>query len=869
MADHYELEFSHDIALPATSGASEDPDFILDGNALAFNEASLAFDGANDWVFDDAGFTFDDTDLILNVHPLGTEAEGHFPSVIPCSSRIVQSPDDSAVEGHVPEVQSWVGSLGVVDDCRTQVLHHNTQEIDNVPLGALMDDPELGKDHHNFLALPHDTPVAPKAGKRFPSSALRVLKNWLMSHANRPYPAVRDVELLERRTGLSKQQILNWFSNARRRKKFSLSISPAHTAQSSDTPPLEIPHQRPPTPIVGYMNPLERWQNSPPEDDPANLGAIVRALSQPPTDLDNLTGIRSTNDRRALSQDNTCSVSSTGTSDSSRSSRASAYSHTSQASGHSLGYLKKARKRRKRANAKIESNSRRTLIQVSHPFQCTFCTETFKTKHNWQRHEQSLHLSLEQWQCSPHGPTAVNADLESVCVFCGLISPDDDHLDTHNYASCQEREREERTFYRKDHLIQHMRFMHNSQFRKWPMEDWKLNLTEEIRSRCGFCKVNLTSWAERTNHLAEHFKEGRTMADWSGDWGFENPVLDMLEHSVSPYLIQYERNSPAPFTPQSGAPHSPTNAFELIQLELDYFFANHKEANNCIPSNAAMQYEACCIVFGAEAFRRHSDSPAQSWLRDLIMSSEEITKEARFRPMKSAAKSRLTMLKIYGKEDIFENDQLESQLRQHVDMLQLLNFEVGDDELQHEAYKLANQMPNSSAVFIKLLSDLIYSSTHWLVPFRLRARLEPAKVLLHTTSNKDSTAPCPLTTDIDLGTELLSQDNSIAVGQQPNSSTFQPTPTRFSTGESGQNVGIGAKKVVLINDNNLYRTLTRELYRFVASAMSPLNPNSHIPTDEELQFQARWIMYDDDDPWNQTPADNPDWLQDFKRDAGL
>lgn len=25
-------------------------------------------------------------------------------------------------------------------------------------------------------------------------------------------------------------------------------------------------------------------------------------------------------------------------------------------------------------------------------YQCTFCTETFKTKHDWQRHEKSLHL---------------------------------------------------------------------------------------------------------------------------------------------------------------------------------------------------------------------------------------------------------------------------------------------------------------------------------------------------------------------------------------------------------------------------------------------------------------------------------------------
>ncbi|KAJ0300803.1 hypothetical protein Brms1b_012685 [Colletotrichum noveboracense] len=51
--------------------------------------------------------------------------------------------------------------------------------------------------------------------------------------------------------------------------------------------------------------------------------------------------------------------------------------------------------------------------------------------------------------------------------------------------------------------------------------------------------------------------------------------------------------------------------------------------------------------------------------------------------------------------------------------------------------------------------------------------------------------------------------------------------------------------------------------------MSPNNPNSHIPTDEEIRHQARWVLYDDDDPWNQTPADVEEWLLKFKKDVGL
>jgi len=72
-----------------------------------------------------------------------------------------------------------------------------------------------------------------------------------------------------------------------------------------------------------------------------------------------------------------------------------------------------------------------------------------------------------------------------------------------------------------------------------------------------------------------------------------------------------------------------------------------------------------------------------------------------------------------------------------------------------------------------------------------------------------------------------------------------------------------------LNDANCYGRLVRELNRFVTSCMSPNNPLQHVPSDAEIQNQARWVIYDDDDPWNQTAADNAEWLIRFKRDVGL
>jgi hypothetical protein len=42
-----------------------------------------------------------------------------------------------------------------------------------------------------------------------------------------------------------------------------------------------------------------------------------------------------------------------------------------------------------------------------------------------------------------------------------------------------------------------------------------------------------------------------------------------------------------------------------------------------------------------------------------------------------------------------------------------------------------------------------------------------------------------------------------------------------------------------------------------------------IPSDEDLQRQARQILYEEDDSWNQTAADNEEWLELFKKAHGL
>ncbi|CAI0644972.1 unnamed protein product [Colletotrichum noveboracense] len=722
----------------------------------------------------------------------------------------------------------------------------------------------------------------PKIGTRFSAKSLRILKAWLSNNNHHPYPSTADMEMLERQTGLSRQQITNWLANTRRRNRFKVPPKrpPSPAITSATSKPINIGGSSVPQ---GFdeMNPLQRWQVSPPEHEPALASAIAHAVYDLPPGSDTPADRSLTDSAPTRSLYNPSSASSAGTSHSSRSSVNSAYSHNSRASLRSDPLAKAAIKRRRRrgAAARPERKGPSNLWQTMNMYQCTFCTETFKTKHNWQRHEKSLHLSLERWECSPTGPTVADASGQLVCVFCGDANPDKEHLEKHNYSVCKERLPEDRTFYRKDHLQQHLKLVHDVKFLRWPMGDWK-HENEMIRSRCGFCALVMGSWIDRIDHIAEHFKDGKTMEEWHGDWGFDDHILKMVENSMAPYMIHMERYSPWPFTTKQGVPETPPSAFELIKTEINHFATDYQNTNGRMPTNAELLYESCCIIFGSEptSLAKKPVTPASSWLRDLLMSSDVIVKQARVRPLKTARRSRITYLCINGKADIFDQCALEEQLQSYVDISKLIEPEVSDSDLQREACSIVQQVdsasscwtmpssPRPSETFSTFLYGLINESTHWLAPFRQRMQLPPSESADSPTLDIGNqhflsaalTEPTGQSSAMDTGSSSPEAD---VVGSSATGNT--------ASGADAEMPGLNTRTTFFVNEENCYRRLALSLVRFVKITTSPRNPNRHIPSDAELQHQARWISFEDDDPWNQTPADNPDWLREFKREMGI
>lgn len=503
-------------------------------------------------------------------------------------------------------------------------LHPVSENVD-IPTGSM-----TGKRALKSLsgATMDDLDFTRKGGARFPREAVRVLKAWLYEHSHHPYPTEQEKDQLRERTGLKRTQISNWLANARRRGK----VRPIARSSSPVPGAIDIPrHQRR---DISHMTPLERWKHSPPEHEAAATSDIIRALENTPFDPARQPSnhVRSFSRRTGSSggdsshaNSNAIPVSSGSSLETSRSSIsdlsfASAFSH------RSLGSMdrKERQRRRRRKPSPVVNTFNQQKARSARIFQCTFCADSFPTKYDWQRHEKSLHLALDKWTCSPHGGV-VTMNGTNRCVFCLAADPDENHLESHNYSFCQEKTPQERTFYRKDHLNQHLKLMHNVKYDP-SMDKWRSSTTE-MKSRCGFCGATFTTWKDRVDHLASHFKNGADINQWQGDWGFEPFVQSLVESAMPPYLIGEERRTLDPFKISHktsrpledpyydrGLPvPDDANCFLRLQRMLTAFI-HHQVHLGIFPTDQMIQDEGRRIIYGCEDPWNQTCADNEVWL---------------------------------------------------------------------------------------------------------------------------------------------------------------------------------------------------------------------------------------------------------------
>ncbi|KAJ5876302.1 uncharacterized protein N7529_001886 [Penicillium soppii] len=441
----------------------------------------------------------------------------------------------------------------------------------------------------------------------------------------------------------------NSSSRNRSRIRHNLSSLPRQRSRYStrrlgqQTPPLVIsPRRR----THDTPDPMQRWQDSPPEDEPASMSAIIHAVrsseGSSPADYQKSGSDVSGHSGEAFRGYQNAASSTSGESGASKSSRNSVQSERSGSGSSRNSSTLLSRKSRGRVTKPRQNKNGKEERRI---FCCTFCCDRFKSKYDWTRHEKSLHLNLEAWICAPFGGSAFStATGRPHCAYCHALEPNAEHLESHNHQSCHRDSTEPRVFRRKDHLVQHLRLVHDLEIMPL-IDEWKMEIPP-FTSRCGICGQKLNSWDERTDHIATHYKQGSTMSDWHGEHDFPPSIAAQVTHALPPYLIGTESVSMVPFSAtdsntrdhffqissNAGMKHGPTETQPLqafpenfsSQSEISSFtqvltmhlsrYAQDQMKKGIVPTDDMFQQESRRLLYDCEDSWNQTVADNGQWL---------------------------------------------------------------------------------------------------------------------------------------------------------------------------------------------------------------------------------------------------------------
>ncbi|OCK82022.1 hypothetical protein K432DRAFT_424471 [Lepidopterella palustris CBS 459.81] len=159
-------------------------------------------------------------------------------------------------------------------------------------------------------------------------------------------------------------------------------------------------------------------------------------------------------------------------------------------------------------------------------YPCTFCHKKF-TRRAWKRHEETSHLPRVKWTCMARGFRLYRLGTidppipeHYACCFCYAPNPTDSHAEScHRIAECLARPEEERTFFRRDHLAQHLKNYHGvALLDQSTALEWKSPTSVTPQEwPCGFCGDILPDWDVRASHILDHFRQGLKMESWNSN----------------------------------------------------------------------------------------------------------------------------------------------------------------------------------------------------------------------------------------------------------------------------------------------------------------------------------------------------------------
>jgi hypothetical protein len=386
---------------------------------------------------------------------------------------------------------------------------------------------------------------------RIPFESRQILEDEFATNA---YPCSWEIDIIAHQANLDVKKVRNWFNNTRARKKNGGEYCFVQQPYQSRLHPLDAEVVQPEAPdAVGRSLDSKSLKDSlealdlqlDEEVQPPQPLAVYLAQSyqeeaiqypdiQAALESGSLNGSHEydddwSNTRRERTGSVINSIaSSEGTSP-------TTYTVSSSGSHSNISSFGRDRRRGRRRMAWKESpyNNRPKFNGVNSagepqkdlPFFCTFCARAFKTRYEWIRHEDSVHALRTTWICCD----TKTASIET-CPFCGQMYPDDAHMAGHKYHQCWSKPESQRTFYRRDHFVQHLHHVHFANTKhpsvrvgcqarllateghnfgckdlalKWrrfgpPMKQ------DDPMLHCGMCGKKSKDWSERCDHVAEH-----------------------------------------------------------------------------------------------------------------------------------------------------------------------------------------------------------------------------------------------------------------------------------------------------------------------------------------------------------------------------
>ncbi|KAF2854060.1 hypothetical protein T440DRAFT_388801 [Plenodomus tracheiphilus IPT5] len=386
--------------------------------------------------------------------------------------------------------------------------------------------------------------------RRIPLEARQILEE---EFAANPYPCSWEMDIVAHQANLDIKKVRNWYNNTRARKRgddthigTGFQGSPAGTRRllkpklSKDS--LEALDKHADATAHTPQPPLAMYLAQSYQDEAIELRDLRSAIDQYSSNGDCQDDDLSIFELGRRGSIITSAASSDGTAP-------TTYTASSSGSHSKISSFGRERRRGRRRMAwKDPLHNRQSINGVNNagqpqkdlPFFCTFCPRAFKTKYEWLRHEDSVHALRTTWICCD----AKSTSPLDFCPFCGQISPDDLHMAGHKYQQCRSQPESKRTFYRRDHFVQHLHHVHFTNIKhpsvrvgcqtrllgtqggshfgckdltlKWrrfgaPMK------RDDPMMHCGFCGRVSKDWAERCVHVAEHLRSRLDRSSWWAD----------------------------------------------------------------------------------------------------------------------------------------------------------------------------------------------------------------------------------------------------------------------------------------------------------------------------------------------------------------